>query len=143
MHLISQVYRQVERGRTVGCTSLTLRTPNISNAWPGPFTMVPCCWAHGPNFWALGPGTLYWQSCSNTSIGAMMMQLIARHRHWIPGIMKNGYRHCIAWAASMDEEEHHGPREGLEVARVDAPRCQHMKDNHRPHPPHTSPPTHP
>ena len=46
--------------------------------------------------------------------------------------MKSGCRHCVAWAA---EDEHPDPRGGLEVARVEALRCQRVKDNHRPRPP--------
>ena len=63
------------------------------------------------------------------------MRLIARYRHWVPGIMKSGCRHCIAWAVLADEDGHPDPGGGLEAARVDALRCWHVKDNHRPRPP--------
>ena len=68
-----------------------------------------------------------------TSIGATMMWLIACHRHLVPGIMKNGCRHCIVWAASVDENGHHSPVGGLKAALFDAFRCRCMTDNHRPH----------
>ena len=102
--------------------------PDISNAWPGPFTMAPY-------FWAPNTGAPCRWGCSNTSTGAARTRLIACHRHWVPGIMKNGCRHCVAWAALADEYEHPGPGGGLEAARVDALRRWRTKDNHRPHPP--------
>ena len=49
--------------------------------------------------------------------------------------MKSGCRHCVTWVASADEDEHPNPGGGLEAARINAFRCQHMKDNHRPRPP--------
>ena len=113
--------------------SLTQRMPDISNAWPGLFMTAPCWWACGQNFLALGPGAQCWRGCSDTSIGATMMQLIAHHRHLVPGIMKNGCRHCIVWAASVDENGHHSPVGGLKAAFFDAFRCWCMTDNHRPH----------
>ena len=94
--------------------------------------MAPCWWAHGPNFWAPSPGAPCWWGCSDTSTGATRTLVIARHRHCIPGIMKNGCRHCITWVAWMDEDEHPDPGGGLEVACVDALRCWRTKDNHRP-----------
>ena len=106
--------------------------PDISNAWPGPFTMAPCWWGRGQNFLALGPGAPCWWGCSDTSIGAAMMWLIACHRHLVPGIMKTGCRYCIAWVASVDKEGHHGPVGGLEAALFNALRHQCMTDNHRP-----------
>ena len=109
--------------------------PNILSAWPGPFTMVPCWWAHGPNFWDPSPGALCWQGCSNTSTGAARTWLIAQHRHWVPGIMKNECRHCVTWVASADKDEHPDPRGDLKVARIDALRCWRMTDSHRPCPP--------
>ena len=109
--------------------------PDISNAWPGPFMTVPCWWACGQNFLALGPGAQCLQGCSDTSIEAVMMQLIACHRHLVPRIMKNGCRHFIVWVASVDEDGHHGPIGGLKAPLINALRCQRMTDNHRPHPP--------
>ena len=88
---------------------------------------------HGQNFLALGPGAQCWWGCSDTSIGATMTRLIVRHRHLVPGIMKNGCRHCVAWAASVDENGHHSPVGGLEAALFNAFRCQCMTDNHRLH----------
>ena len=38
--------------------------------------------------------------------------------------------------ASADKDEHPDPGGGLKVARIDALRCRHAKDNHRPRPPH-------
>ena len=100
-------------------------------AWA--FTTVPCWWAHGLNFWDPGPGAPCWWGFSDTSTGATRTRLIAHHRHWVPGIM-NGCRHCVAWAASADKDKHPDPRGGLEAAHVDAVRCQHVTDSHRPCP---------
>ena len=107
--------------------------PDISNTWPGPFTMAPCSWACDQNFLALGPGAQCWWGCSDTSIGATMMWFIACHRHLVPGIMRNGCRCCVVWAASVDEDGHHDLVGGLEATPFDALRCQCMTDNHRPH----------
>ena len=49
--------------------------------------------------------------------------------------MKSGCRHCITWAALVDKDKHPDPGGGLEVARINALKCRHAKDNHRPRPP--------
>ena len=58
----------------------TWRMFGISSASCGWCMMAYCWWACSPSFWVIALGAQCWLGYSNTSIGAMMMRPIARHR---------------------------------------------------------------
>ena len=90
--------------------------------------MAHCWWAHSPNPPEIAIGVRCWPRYRSISIGAAMMQPIARHTCWAPGAARSRLRHCGKGAASapckVGGDKHPSLEGGPKVAHDATPRCR-------------------